>query len=130
MRVFTYTKTYTEFDIYGKEVTCPKRFKITDFRVPTINELFIAFPTQSVEQNIIHRDWPKDQPRCIVEKIKTKVITFKSTGEVRKVKHGEWYGHPNNTMTKWLYGGGESGCEYEIFTRTESEEVANARRPA
>lgn len=122
--MYTYkpeVKEITEINIYGKQVECPKGYKIVGFRPIKTGDIWLQLPNITVTHPASVQD-PQYiiGPRLIVEKIKTKVITFRSTGETRSPKEGEYYLSGKTNIIKALND--FSLLRFEIFTRTETEE--------
>lgn len=121
--MYTYkpeVKEITEVDIYGKQVECPKGYKIVGFRPVAAIDKWIG-KTELNICNFYDHGWSyMTGPRLIVEKIKTKVITFRSTGETRNPKKGEYYLSGKTNILKALND--FSFLRFEIFTCTETEE--------
>ena len=123
-----YTVTVKEVYTTGYEV--PRGWELTgEFRPPKEGESWLSIrgiaagnKTQGVNEilrpQLNHVYDPR--PRLILRRAKVKVITFRSTGDVRVPKDGEWY-QPSMGGQIWKASGELMGY-YPIFTRTETEE--------
>ncbi len=125
-----YIVTVKEVYTTGYEV--PKGWELTgEFRPPKEGEKWLSLrgiaagnKAQDVNESLRPMvDWIYDpRPRLILRRAKTKVITFRSTGDHRVPRLGEWY-QPNPPDSPFYKNhNGTLFGSYPIFTRTETEE--------
>lgn len=117
------TYTITVETLYGKpyhELTPPPRCKFTgEFRVPRVTEYYLeGMNVYTCGQNI-HRT-----PRLILVATPIrKRYVFEETGEVRRVKHGDWFvnSDPACAGSITLWNGFDSAGTYPILTQRVEE---------
>lgn len=115
---FIETKRHTVESVYGKPeaeilAKISAKYEAVEFRIPTDREL--CFGPHSWD---LYESWGiADAPRLILRRktVKRRVLT--ETGEVRKVKHGEYYGGSDGTIYRW-HSPNPTAVEYPIYRET------------
>ena len=85
------TGALTVGEVYGRDVEIPKGYKYVAFRPPRSPETYLntGIPVVVLAANCFPNEY--QCPRIIVEKLPLRRWVFEETGEVRKVKDGEYF---------------------------------------